>query len=175
MADTEELLKKEVAKSSFSLPDKAFTRSGKISRGENYNRLPYVILDYPRLFTREDTFAYRSMLWWGHEFSVTLHLSGIYLNPLHLHLPEVLQYLASDKEIFFCVHSDPWQYHFSSDNYRNLSDLISEDQISSLVHRKFIKISKKWSLEHWKDFPEHSAHFFEELLSAFVYFQIKYK
>jgi hypothetical protein len=54
------------------------TQPPKISKGENYRGLPYVMLDYPRIFGKEDVFAIRTMFWWGHYFSVTLHLKGIY-------------------------------------------------------------------------------------------------
>src|SRR6187402_1143085 len=59
-------------------PEEIFRTDPKISRGENYKGLPYVILDYPRLFGREDVFAVRTMFWWGHSFHVTLHLKGKY-------------------------------------------------------------------------------------------------
>ena len=48
----------------------------KIFKGENYQGLPYVMLDYPRSFGKEDTFAVRTMFWWGHYFSITLHRLG---------------------------------------------------------------------------------------------------
>jgi hypothetical protein len=48
--------------------------SPKIFRGENYKKLPYIVLDYPRTFSAENIFAYRTMFWWGKEFSFTLHL-----------------------------------------------------------------------------------------------------
>ena len=51
----------------------------KISRGEQYKGLPWVMLDYPRVFGKEDVLAVRTMFWWGHYFSVTLHLKGSYL------------------------------------------------------------------------------------------------
>ena len=51
--------------------------SAKISKGENMG-LPWVMLDYPRLFGQEDVLAIRTMFWWGHCFSVTLHLKGRY-------------------------------------------------------------------------------------------------
>src|SRR5580704_6024625 len=56
----------------------AFTAGPKISRGEHYRGLPWVMLDYPRAFGREDVLAIRTMFWWGHTFSVTLHLKGRY-------------------------------------------------------------------------------------------------
>ena len=52
--------------------------SPKISKGENYKGLPYLILDYPRIFSASDIFAVRTMFWWGHSFSTTLHLAGNY-------------------------------------------------------------------------------------------------
>jgi hypothetical protein len=48
----------------------------KISKGENYKGFPYVIMDYPALFSKDNVFALRTMFWWGNFFSITLHLSG---------------------------------------------------------------------------------------------------
>src|SRR5260221_13450433 len=48
----------------------------KISKGENYGKLPYVMLDYPRYFDKENTLAIRTMFWWGNFFSIHLQLSG---------------------------------------------------------------------------------------------------
>src|SRR5712671_4795594 len=58
------------------LPAKVSASTFKISKGENYKELPYLVLDYPRLFEQENIFAVRTMFWWGNFFSITLHLSG---------------------------------------------------------------------------------------------------
>ncbi|HVE61539.1 MAG TPA: hypothetical protein VNA26_06955, partial [Chitinophagaceae bacterium] len=42
-----------------------FVVNPKISRGENYEGLPYLILDYPRLFDVSHIFTIRSMFWCG--------------------------------------------------------------------------------------------------------------
>src|SRR6476620_4487797 len=55
---------------------KLFSISPKISRGEYYQGLPYVVLDYPRYSRTPDLGFIRSMFWWGHFFSSTLQLSG---------------------------------------------------------------------------------------------------
>src|SRR5262245_51174126 len=60
------------------LPKETFVQSPKISKGEKYLGLPYVMLDYPRMFSREDVFAIRTFFWWGNFFSVTLHIKGKY-------------------------------------------------------------------------------------------------
>src|SRR6476620_3961243 len=58
------------------LPDLVQIIHPKISKGENYNGLPYLVLDHPRYFDKEDMYAIRTMFWWGNFFSTTLLLSG---------------------------------------------------------------------------------------------------
>src|SRR5689334_11584093 len=45
--------------------------SPKISKGENYHGLPYLVLDCPRYFSIHQTCAIRTFFWWGNFFSVT--------------------------------------------------------------------------------------------------------
>ena len=47
------------------LPQEVIKSEPKISRGENYLQLPYMLLDYPRFFDTENIFAVRTMFWWG--------------------------------------------------------------------------------------------------------------
>ncbi|MFK5012123.1 hypothetical protein ACI4AC_27485, partial [Klebsiella pneumoniae] len=44
-----------------------FALSPKISKGEQYLQLPYVMLDFPRNFTDNDFFAIRTFFWWGNH------------------------------------------------------------------------------------------------------------
>ncbi|UYQ93351.1 hypothetical protein MKQ68_25030 [Chitinophaga horti] len=60
----------------FPLPEGCLSHGAKISKGERYRDLPYVILDYPRYFKGNNIFAIRTLFWWGRCFSLTLHLSG---------------------------------------------------------------------------------------------------
>ena len=58
------------------LPEGSLTKGGKISKGENLQGLPYMVLDYPRFKEGDNLLLFRSMFWWGNYFSVTLHLQG---------------------------------------------------------------------------------------------------
>jgi len=60
------------------LPESIISIPPKISKGENYNGLPWVMLDYPRAFSNSDVFAIRCFFWWGNFFSITLQLQGSY-------------------------------------------------------------------------------------------------
>src|SRR3954451_23837003 len=83
----------------------------KISRGENYLGLPYVILDYPRQFAKDDVFAIRSFFWWGNFFSITLHLSGSYLRQYSPAIESAIKNkLVSEWHI--SVGDNQWEHHF---------------------------------------------------------------
>ncbi|MFQ6671953.1 MAG: hypothetical protein ACE5KY_01535 [Candidatus Tectimicrobiota bacterium] len=47
-------------------PDGVDTTRGQLAGGEYYRDLPYVYLDLPKHFSREATFTFRWMAWWGH-------------------------------------------------------------------------------------------------------------
>src|ERR1700743_3182070 len=81
----------------------------KISRGENYRGLPWVMLDYPRVFGREDVLAIRTMFWWGHGFSVTLHLKGKY-QELFLPVIRRRQHELSAQGFYMGVGADEWRH-----------------------------------------------------------------
>lgn len=93
-----------------------FTAAPKISRGEQYLGLPYFVLDYPRQFDAVNIFAIRTLFWWGHEFSSTLHLAGNYKQELQEQIASAYAMLAKHR-YFVGVNEDPWQHHFGEDNY----------------------------------------------------------
>lgn len=118
----------------------------KISRGENYNGLPYVILDYPRQFGKMDVFAVRTFFWWGNFFSITLQLAGKYQ---HKYTDVIKK--AIDKNLFegwsIGCADDAWQHHFENDNYTQIQQGKNYD-ILNLPH---LKIAKKIPLNQWDD------------------------
>ena len=52
-----------------SFYDEELQSTPKISKGENYRGLPYLVLDYPRFFNKEDIFVIRSFFLVGQFFS----------------------------------------------------------------------------------------------------------
>ena len=159
LRQTREELKGCVENSNFSFPDGTDLLNGKISKGENYKNLPYMVLDYPALFTTKTVFAYRTMFWWGNFFSATLHLEGIalnyYRNSITINLNKLLE-----KDVYIGVGDTPWQYHYEKDNYIPLT----ENHKYFITNCKFLKLSKKLELKKWNDVPEFSTNFFELIL-----------
>ena len=85
--------------------------SPKISKGENYQGLPYVILDYPRIAKSDDLLFIRSMFWWGNFFSSTLQISGDYKVQFTKKLYEAYD-LLKEQGYHVGINSDPWIHHF---------------------------------------------------------------
>jgi len=124
-----------------------FSSSPKISKGENYLGLPYLILDYPRLFKQQDIFTIRTMFWWGHFFSTTLHLSGSFKIQYTPKIVVSFDLLVKD-QYSIGISTDPWLHHFGSDNYSEISVMtkeLFEDKCNKVEH---LKIAKTVSLNH---------------------------
>lgn len=137
------------------LPDALWQVPPKISRGENYEQLPYLVLDYPRVFQQEDVFAYRSMIWWGHEISCSLQLGGAYWQHYrHALLSGLAQEDAGDWCL--CVHTSPWEYHFRSDNYLPLQQLRQVGNLQEFMQKPFFKLSRRLPLERYQELPAFS-------------------
>jgi hypothetical protein len=114
----------------------------KISKGENYLQLPYVMLDYPREFNHQDVFAVRTMFWWGNFFSITVHLSGSYKKEFEEKLLQGFT-LLQQQGFYACVNEDPWQHHFEETNYYPVNRL-TETEFEKLVTQKnFLKLAAK--------------------------------
>lgn len=135
------------------LPPEVLTVSAKISRGENYLGLPYLVLDYPRYFDRENIFAVRTMFWWGNFFSCTLQLSGIYKERYMPGIIAAFDQLQSEN--FYISHnSSQWDHHFGEDNYTALQELNIVQFSNHLQSHPFIKMAKKISLDNWDTIDE---------------------
>ncbi len=126
------------------LPNEILMIPPKISRGENYEGLPYVMLDYPRYFKKDNTLAIRTFFWWGNFFSITLQLAGDAQKRYLSNLNKANKNGLLD-EWFYNVGASEWQHHFRQSNYQ----LIKSE--TNFLKRDVIKIAKKIPLEKWDD------------------------
>jgi hypothetical protein len=120
----------------------------KISKGENYLGLPYIVLDYPRISAGDNFLFIRSMFWWGNFFSSTLQLSGAYKEKYVSGLIDAYQFLAA-QQYFIGINNNPWHHHFEEDNYTKISNLSKEAFSILLKKRPHIKIAAHWPLSDW--------------------------
>lgn len=135
------------------LPAAVLQPAPKISKGENYRGLPYLVLDQPRYFNREDIFAIRALFWWGHFFSNTLHLAGSYKKVYEQTIIEAFPFWQ-EAGFYAAIHPDPWQHHFEPDNFIPVQELTASRFERIIQDSSFIKLSKKIPLEQWDDAAE---------------------
>lgn len=133
-----------LAQSAF--PEAVTASSPKIARGEKYEGLPWVMLDFPRKFSDGDVFAVRTFFWWGHFFSITLHLGGAYM---HEFLPSIVGAFEAGllNDAFISCGADAWQHHFRSDNMLPLSDAL----LKHAAEVGFLKIGFNTPISAWDD------------------------
>jgi hypothetical protein len=131
-----------------SLTEVVLEKAAKISRGENYKGLPYVILDHPRYFSTTDTLAIRTMFWWGHFFSTTLQLAGKfreqYTTSLCRHYIEL-----KNADAYISSSNEQWQHHFEEDNYLRIASIEETEFNKMLLENNFCKIAMKTELSDW--------------------------
>lgn len=133
-------------------PVDQFTVGPKISKGENYLGLPYVILDYPRESAGGNLFFIRNMFWWGHFFSSTLHVSGNFREQFAAALADSFTQLA-DADYYIGVNADPWVHHFDDSNFVSIRKLSEEAFREILATQAHLKIAAKWPLSQWNEAP----------------------
>ena len=132
------------------LPAEVMAIPPKISKGENYKGLPYLILDYPRYFGKDDHFAIRSLFWWGNFFSITLHLSGNYKRKYESKIETSFKSLK-EEDFFISVSNDQWEHHFETGNYQPLKEMNDAGFKNSINNKEFIKLAKRFTLGQWDD------------------------
>ncbi len=146
-----------------NLPEQATKSNPKISRGENYEGLPYVMLDYPRYFTKESTLAIRTLFWWGNFISISLQLSGTIKDSAIQSLIANL-IILQQKDYSICVNTDPWKHHFGADNYVPLKNVDATEFAARLYRESFIKIAISIPLQQWDIAPFFLEVHFREMI-----------
>jgi len=132
-------------KYSSQLPEEVLRISPKISRGENYKGLPWLVLDNPRHFQHNNIFAIRTMFWWGSFFSITLHVSGNNKNDLLKNLTGNVSLLAKN-DFYIYNGTKEWEHDIDPDSYKKLSGINEEELQRIFSANSFLKLAVKFSI-----------------------------
>ena len=138
----------------------------KISKGENYLGLPYLILDFPKKFNDDHQFAVRSFFWWGKYFATFLLLSG---KDLDKFLPKVLSNysLLQEKEFYVSTNDDRWIHSLDEDYYSPLKSFSKEEFETSIRKSGYLKLATHFPLTEFENATEYfsAQHlFFQQIL-----------
>lgn len=163
MAEIEKALKPLIKSSYFPFTEGTKLKSAKISKGENYKGLPYVVLDYPALFSKENIFSYRILFLWGHHMAYSLHLQGQLLHTFKQYfLNNYAQHLPQQTRLY--IHENPWE-NFNNEYY--YTDLFSVDPsfiANKIEQHEFLKISNFEPIEQIENSPERACYYLQQYL-----------
>jgi hypothetical protein len=137
--------------------------SPKISRGEQHIGLPWVMLDYPRVFSRETGFlALRTFFWWGHYFTVQWVISGSHLKKINFF--EKLREAPKEingYQLYAGFARNPWDNDIPQEGLLLMGDLLDgENNYSGNV----FKIGLKIPFEQWQQLPEITLELFKMIV-----------
>lgn len=133
--------------------------NAKIYKGENYENLPWVALDYPKIIAKDDLFIIRIFFWWGHYCSINLTAKGKFKNTIN---PNLLAAVCGNWFVY--TGDDIWEMNMHTHHFTLIKDATHMPR-----HDKdFIKIAKKIPLSQWDSMNNFILNSFEELLQILV-------
>lgn len=134
-------LKKELAGQNFIAVERLDTTKGQIAKGENHRNLPFVFMDMPQLFFRDEMCTYRSFFWWGNGLVFALILSGPHLQEYGSRL---LRDYASyqSKNLHLAVTKTPWEWKKGRGNTMAVTPSNRTRIRQALSRHAFIKLER---------------------------------
>ena len=135
----------------------------KVSKGENYQDLPYWVSDFPADMSGSDIWTYRTVVWWGHFISFSLILAGRHKAAVKLQLTELNQ-----PNLYFTIGNSPWKLELSAENQRPCKQLGPAEMEQHFSKHSFLKMSKQEKLENINQLPQLCVVSFEHLIKGVV-------
>lgn len=148
------------------LPKEVCDSSPKISRGENYHSYAYRVLDYPRFFSGQDMFTFRTVVLWGHPIGFHLMLAG---RPRVDYLPKLLEGLLSlPKGYYLSAQDQPWIWESTEEGLMPIHQATGASIAKALQERTFAKVSYFLPLDEHPILAKVGKMVWQELLKILV-------
>ncbi len=147
LVDLQQSLKAHIHPKELCAPEHTDFVHGQLVRGERFHRRPYVYLDFPKFFSRQAIFTFRSFFWWGWDFVFAWILSGPYLDLYKKNLIKHLDHLTG-KDFYLSIASDPWEWRRTSPETLALTRQSSQEIQETLTGMEFLKIQYFVGLDH---------------------------
>ena len=148
-------LARELQSTTFPAPFSILNNAGyKITKGENYKGLPYVVLDYPKISGPQFPILFRTVFWWGNYFSFNVLIQDKELQK-HIRLHE-------SSEVYVLTGPDIWDNDLLSDAYLKIN---SSHAPAALPDVDCIRISYMIPIDAYETLIEKSQ-FYSRLIQS---------
>ena len=123
------------------VPDTFDPEARQFVKGEHLEDFPYQYLDYPRFFTRDVKFSFRSLVWWGHHMVFALILEGGHLRRYKENLINRFSSVV-DRDISLCLSHSVWEWKQGPGYTLDLTRGRSSEVAAVLANRPFFKLAR---------------------------------
>jgi len=140
-------LEPELAAADLIAPKGFDRRVSQLVKGEHLGDFPYLYLDFPKFFSHEEKFTFRTLFWWGHFFVFSWIVQGTALRQYKANLLDHYERLA-DKGLYLLMTESLWEWGNTSDNLLEIRSDNREAVATSLEARSFLKLHRYIDFDH---------------------------
>ncbi|GJL69076.1 MAG: hypothetical protein NPIRA06_17110 [Nitrospirales bacterium] len=141
LEELQERLEAEIALQSLLAPEGFDSQARQFVKGEHLEDFPYQYVDFPRLYTRETKFAFRSLIWWGHHIVFALMIEGPLIKQYRRNLFNRYSEVA-DRDLCLCLSPSLWEWKYGPGLTLPIARSRRSEVAATLDHRTFFKIAR---------------------------------
>ncbi len=148
------LLQSELANHPLLAPEGFDPEAVQFVKGEHLEDCPYQYLDFPRYYTRQDKFAFRSLCWWGHHLVFALIVEGPLVKDYRTNLFNRFSEVA-DQHLSLCLSSSIWEWKAGAGLTIDITKTRRSEIAAVLDHRTFFKIARFLPIKNLENGNDH--------------------
>jgi hypothetical protein len=131
----------EVGSQALLTPEGFDPQARQFVKGEHLEDFPYQYVDFPRFYTREEKFAFRSLVWWGHHIIFALIVEGPLVKQYRRNLFNRFSEVA-DRHLCLCLSPSLWEWKAGPGFTLAITQHHRSEIAAALDHRTFFKIAR---------------------------------
>lgn len=141
LEDLHHRLEAEIGSQPLLAPEGFDPQARQFVKGEHLEDFPYQYVDFPRLYTRENKFAFRSLVWWGHHVVFALMVEGPLVKQYRRNLFNRYAEVA-DHHLCLCLSPSLWEWKAGPGLTLPITHDRRSEIAATLDHRTFFKIAR---------------------------------
>lgn len=135
----------------------------KITKGENHQKMPYIVVDCPQIKSADFSGLFRVMFWWGHYFTLSLYVRTELVNLL-----QTAAKLRQVKNTYLLKGDNLWTQDVNGDDYVKLHKLTAKQFLKHVETKPYLKLVRKVNIKRFKEIPELASDTFTDWTSVIV-------
>lgn len=141
LEDLHQQLEAEIASHPLLAPEGFDSQARQFVKGEHLEDFPYQYVDFPKFYSQENKFAFRSLIWWGHHIVFALMVEGPLVKQYRRNLFTRYSEVA-DHHLCLCLGPSLWEWKAGPGMTLPITLRRRSEIAAALDHRMFFKIAR---------------------------------